>query len=66
VECLETLEDFGKSATRAFVGAGGLALDYIPPLGTDDLHVELVAQLVGNIAGLATRRLTAIEGKSQA
>lgn len=64
VECLETLKDIGESATRAFVGAGGRTLDYIPALGTDDLHVELLAQLVGNIAGIATRRLTVIEGRS--
>jgi protoporphyrin/coproporphyrin ferrochelatase len=52
VECLETLRDIRDDATRAFLGAGGEALDYVPALGTRLDHVDALLGLIRPAAGL--------------
>ncbi|WFF38083.1 ferrochelatase [Moraxella nasibovis] len=46
-DCLETLEELAVENRDNFLSAGGKSYEYIPALNTDELHIELMAQLVG-------------------
>lgn len=46
-DCLETLEELAVENRDNFLNAGGKSYEYIPALNTDELHIELMAQLVG-------------------
>lgn len=46
-DCLETLEELAVENRDNFMNAGGKSYQYIPALNTDELHIELMAQMVG-------------------
>lgn len=46
-DCLETLEELAVENRDNFLNAGGKSYQYIPALNTDELHIELMARLVG-------------------
>ena len=45
-DCLETLEELAVENKGNFLQAGGRAYDYIPALNTDELHIQMMAELV--------------------
>ncbi|AXT92822.1 ferrochelatase [Moraxella catarrhalis] len=45
-DCLETLEELAVENKDNFLQAGGRAYDYIPALNTDELHIQMMAELV--------------------
>ncbi len=46
-DCLETLEELAVENRDNFMNAGGQSYQYIPALNTDELHIEMMAQVVG-------------------
>ena len=46
-DCLETLEELAVENRDNFMNAGGKSYQYIPALNSDELHIELMAQMVG-------------------
>lgn len=48
VDCLETLEEIAVENKAIFLDAGGTQFNYIPCLNDDDLHIEMMAELVLN------------------
>lgn len=45
-DCLETLEELAVENRQNFLQAGGSSYEYIPALNTDELHIEMMADLV--------------------
>lgn len=45
-DCLETLEELAVENRDNFLEAGGKSYQYIPALNTDELHIQLMAELV--------------------
>lgn len=45
-DCLETLEELAVENREVFLQAGGQSYDYIPALNVDDLHIDMMANLV--------------------
>jgi len=45
-DCLETLEEIAMENAELFVDSGGEALDYIPALNDDALHVQALASIL--------------------
>ena len=45
-DCLETLEEISIGGKETFLHAGGEAYHFIPCLNDDELHIELLRQLV--------------------
>lgn len=45
-DCLETLEELAVENAETFQHAGGHSYSYIPALNTDELHIELLTQLL--------------------
>ena len=45
-DCLETLEEISEQNCEFFLHAGGEKFAYIPALNDDDLHIEMMVQLV--------------------
>jgi len=45
-DCLETLEELAVENRQTFLDAGGQAYAYIPALNEDQLHIEMMADLV--------------------
>ncbi len=48
-DCLETLEEISEQCKETFVEAGGESFTYIPCLNDDDLHIEMMADIVTNV-----------------
>ena len=46
-DCLETLEELAVENRDNFINAGGKPYQYIPALNTDELHIQLMADMVG-------------------
>lgn len=46
VDCLETLEEISGENKEIFLQSGGEQFHYIPCLNDDDLHIEMMAELV--------------------
>lgn len=46
-DCLETLEELAVENRDNFIKAGGKSYEYIPALNTDELHIALMADMVG-------------------
>ncbi|AWY20948.1 ferrochelatase [Moraxella bovis] len=46
-DCLETLEELAVENRDNFINAGGKSYEYIPALNTDELHIQLMADMVG-------------------
>lgn len=46
-DCLETLEELAVENRDNFINAGGKSYEYIPALNTDELHIKLMADMVG-------------------
>ncbi|PMH46858.1 ferrochelatase [Vibrio sp. 10N.286.49.B3] len=46
VDCLETLEEISDQCKALFIEAGGESFHYIPCLNDDDLHIDMMADLV--------------------
>lgn len=46
-DCLETLEELAVENRDNFMNAGGKSYQYIPALNTDELHIKLMAEIVG-------------------
>ena len=46
-DCLETLEELAVENRDNFINAGGKSYQYIPALNTDELHIQLMADMVG-------------------
>ena len=51
-DCLETLEEIGIQARRAFVAAGGRELHLIPCINDSREWVEAMATIVGERSGV--------------
>nr|WP_234400189.1 ferrochelatase [Shewanella marina] len=49
-DCLETLEEISVTAKASFLKAGGKHYHFIPCLNDNDVHIELLCQLVQNQA----------------
>ncbi|GAM57437.1 ferrochelatase, protoheme ferro-lyase [Vibrio ishigakensis] len=47
-DCLETLEEISGECRDEFIEAGGEVFNFIPCLNDDDLHIEMMVQLVEN------------------
>lgn len=45
-DCLETLEELAVENAETFKSAGGQDYAYIPALNTDELHIQLLTQLI--------------------
>ncbi len=45
-DCLETLEEISEENKLLFINNGGEQYHYIPALNNDDLHIEMMKQLV--------------------
>ncbi len=45
-DCLETLDEIQREAKETFMHAGGEAFYYIPCLNDDDLHIEMLVDLL--------------------
>lgn len=45
-DCLETLEELAVENCGHFINAGGKSYAYIPALNTDELHIQMMADLV--------------------
>lgn len=45
-DCLETLEELAVENRENFLESGGQSYAYIPALNTDELHIQLMAELV--------------------
>ncbi|AUI85619.1 ferrochelatase [Vibrio azureus] len=45
-DCLETLEEISEECREIFLEAGGEQFSYIPCLNDDDLHIDMMADLV--------------------
>ncbi|MDA3978568.1 ferrochelatase [Gallibacterium sp. AGMB14963] len=46
VDCLETLEEIAEQNKQVFLQAGGESYRYIPALNANELHIELLYQLI--------------------
>lgn len=46
-DCLETLEELAIENHDNFMNAGGKSYEYIPALNTDEIHIKLMAEIVG-------------------
>ena len=46
VDCLETLEEISDQCSEIFLESGGEKFTYIPCLNDDDIHIELMSELV--------------------
>lgn len=46
VDCLETLEEISDQCREIFMEKGGEKFTYIPCLNDDDLHIEMMAELI--------------------
>lgn len=46
VDCLETLEEIAEQNRQVFLQAGGESYRYIPALNANELHIELLYQLI--------------------
>lgn len=46
-DCLETLEELAVENRDNFINAGGKSYEYIPALNIDELHIKLMADMVG-------------------
>lgn len=47
-DCLETLEEISEQNRAFFLRAGGTRFAYIPALNDDELHIEMMADLVNS------------------
>ncbi len=45
-DCLETLEELAIENRHVFLNAGGESYDYIPALNEDELHIQMMRELV--------------------
>ncbi|BDX05057.1 ferrochelatase [Planctobacterium marinum] len=45
-DCLETIEEIGEENRDYFLEAGGKRYEYIPCLNSDDVHIQLLAQMI--------------------
>lgn len=45
-DCLETLEEISEECRELFMACGGSRFNFIPCLNDDDLHIEMMAELV--------------------
>ena len=45
-DCLETLEEISEECREIFLEAGGEQFSYIPCLNDDDLHIDMMVDLV--------------------
>ncbi|MGR5133108.1 ferrochelatase [Vibrio alfacsensis] len=45
-DCLETLEEISEECHEIYLEAGGESFSYIPCLNDNDLHIEMMAELV--------------------
>lgn len=45
-DCLETLEEISEECRDEFIEAGGKVFNFIPCLNDDDLHIEMMVELV--------------------
>ncbi|MDW2019720.1 ferrochelatase, partial [Vibrio sp. 704] len=45
-DCLETLEEIAGENKEIFMEAGGEQFHYIPCLNDDDMHIDMMAELV--------------------
>jgi ferrochelatase len=46
VDCLETLEELSEECREIFIEHGGEAFTYIPCLNDEELHIEMMADLI--------------------
>ncbi|MCL1623131.1 ferrochelatase [Moraxella sp. Tifton1] len=46
-DCLETLEELAVENRDNFLQAGGKSYEYIPALNTDEMHIAMMAEVVG-------------------
>lgn len=46
VDCLETLEELSEECREIFIEHGGEAFTYIPCLNDEELHIEMMAELI--------------------
>lgn len=47
-DCLETLEEISEQNCEFFLHAGGTKFEYIPALNDDDLHIDMMVELVNS------------------
>ncbi len=47
-DCLETLEEISEQCCELFIEHGGETFNYIPCLNDDQLHVEMMAELISS------------------
>lgn len=47
VDCLETLEELSEECREIFVEQGGEVFTYIPCLNEDELHIQMMAEIIG-------------------
>jgi ferrochelatase len=45
-DCLETLEEISEENKEFFIHAGGTKFEYIPALNDDELHIDMMVELV--------------------
>lgn len=45
-DCLETLEEISEECREIFIENGGSRFNFIPCLNDDDLHIEMMAELI--------------------
>jgi ferrochelatase len=46
-DCLETLEEISEECRDVFLEQGGEVFNFIPCLNDDDLHIQMVVELIG-------------------
>ncbi|MEI2267041.1 ferrochelatase [Erwinia sp. CGal63] len=47
-DCLETLEEISEQNSEFFLHAGGAKFEYIPALNDDELHIDMMVELVNS------------------
>lgn len=47
-DCLETLEEISEENREFFIHAGGTRFEYIPALNDDELHIDMMVDLVNS------------------
>jgi len=47
-DCLETLEEISEQNCEFFMHAGGTKFEYIPALNDDELHIDMMVELVNS------------------
>lgn len=47
-DCLETLEEISEQNCEFFLHAGGTKFEYIPALNDDELHIDMMVELVNS------------------